>query len=75
MILSGYELTVMQLVLIYIIMAVSLQVTLGFAGQISIASGAFAATGAYTTALLTEPNGRCSWSYWPASSWPGWQAC
>ena len=58
MILSGYELTVMQLVLIYIIMAVSLQVTLGFAGQISIASGAFAATGAYTTALLTT---RAEW--------------
>jgi ABC-type branched-chain amino acid transport system, permease component len=56
--LSGYELTVMQLVLIYIIMAVSLQVTLGFAGQISIASGAFAATGAYTTALLTT---RAEW--------------
>ncbi len=53
MFLSGYELTVVQLVCIYVVIAVSLQVTLGFAGQISIASGAFAATGAYTTALLT----------------------
>lgn len=55
--LSGYELTVLQLVCIYVVMAVSLQVTLGFAGQISIASGAFAATGAYTTALLTTRAG------------------
>jgi branched-chain amino acid transport system permease protein len=55
--LSGYELTVLQLVCIYVIMAVSLQVTLGFAGQISIAAGAFAATGAYTTALLTTTAG------------------
>jgi branched-chain amino acid transport system permease protein len=54
---SGYELTVLQLVCVYVIMAVSLQVTLGFAGQISIAAGAFAATGAYTTALLTTQSG------------------
>lgn len=55
--LSGYELTVLQMLCIYVVMAVSLQVTLGFAGQISIAAGAFAAVGAYTTALLTTRAG------------------
>lgn len=57
-VLSGYELTVLQMLCIYVVMAISLQVTLGFAGQISIAAGAFAAVGAYTTALLTT---RADW--------------
>lgn len=48
-----YLLRTVIIVGIYIILALSLNLILGFAGQLSIGHVAFYAIGAYTTALLT----------------------
>lgn len=50
---NTYALRTSILVLIYIILALSLNFVLGFAGQLSMGHSAFYAIGAYTTALLT----------------------
>jgi branched-chain amino acid transport system permease protein len=47
-----YKLYVGSLVLIYVILAIGLNLTLGYAGQISLAHAAFMAIGAYSVALL-----------------------
>ena len=44
------------------IAAMGLNLTLGYAGQISLAQGAFVGIGAYTVALLTQ----AGWSFWLA---------
>ena len=50
---NAYALRTSILVLIYIILALSLNFVLGFAGQLSMGHAAFYAVGAYTTAILT----------------------
>jgi branched-chain amino acid transport system permease protein len=50
--LEQYKLFVGSLVLVYIIAAIGLNLTLGYAGQISLAHAAFLAFGAYAVALL-----------------------
>jgi branched-chain amino acid transport system permease protein len=50
---SPYYITVLILVGIYVILAVSLDLLVGFAGQISIGHAAFFAMGAYTSGILT----------------------
>ncbi len=50
---SPYYNTVLILVGIYIILAVSLDLLIGFAGQISVGHAAFFAIGAYTSGILT----------------------
>ena len=47
-----YKLYVASLTLVYLVMAIGLNLTLGYAGQISLAHGAFMAFGAYAVALL-----------------------
>jgi branched-chain amino acid transport system permease protein len=47
-----YKLYVATLVLVYIIMAIGLNLTLGYAGQISLAHAAFMSIGAYAVAIL-----------------------
>ena len=47
-----YRLYVASLVLIYTILAIGLNLTLGYAGQISLAHAAFMAIGAYSVAIL-----------------------
>lgn len=47
-----YKLYVASLVLIYTILAIGLNLTLGYAGQISLAHAAFMAIGAYSVAIL-----------------------
>ncbi|KAB3530035.1 branched-chain amino acid ABC transporter permease [Alkaliphilus serpentinus] len=48
-----YVLRTSIIVLLYIVLALSLNIVLGFAGQLSIGHSAFYAIGAYVTALLT----------------------
>ncbi len=48
-----YILRTSIIVLLYIVLALSLNFVLGFAGQLSMGHAAFYAVGAYTTALLT----------------------
>jgi branched-chain amino acid transport system permease protein len=50
--LEHYKLFVGSLVLVYVIAAIGLNLTLGYAGQISLAHAAFLAFGAYTVAIL-----------------------
>lgn len=50
---NAYALRTSILVLIYIVLALSLNFVVGFAGQLSMGHAAFYAVGAYTTAILT----------------------
>lgn len=52
--LEQYKLYVASLTLVYLIMAIGLNLTLGYAGQISLAHGAFMAFGAYAVAILGQ---------------------
>ncbi len=61
--LSGYVVTVLITIGIYIILALSLNIITGYAGQISLGHAAFMGIGAYTSALLYTKAG---WGFWPA---------
>lgn len=50
---NPYLLRTSIIVLLYVVLALSLNLVLGFAGQLSIGHAAFYAVGAYTTAILT----------------------
>jgi len=62
-VLSGYTITVLITIGIYIILALSLNMITGYAGQISLGHAAFMGIGAYTSALLYTKAG---FSFWPA---------
>jgi len=62
-VLSGYVVTVLITIGIYIILALSLNTITGYAGQISLGHAAFMGIGAYTSALLYTKAGL---SFWPA---------
>ncbi len=49
-----YKLYVASLTLVYLVMAIGLNLTLGYAGQISLAHGAFMAFGAYAVAITGQ---------------------
>ncbi len=61
--LSGYLVTVLITIGIYVILALSLNMITGYAGQISLGHAAFMGIGAYTSALLYT---RAGFSFWPA---------
>lgn len=61
--LSGYLVTVLITIGIYIILALSLNIITGYAGQISLGHAAFMGIGAYTSALLYTAAG---FSFWPS---------
>jgi len=62
-VLSGYLITVLITIGIYVILALSLNIITGYAGQISLGHAAFMGIGAYTSALLYTKAGL---SFWPA---------
>ena len=53
--LNNYYLRIVQLIGIYIVLTVSLNLTNGFTGDFSLGHAAFMAIGGYTSALLTMP--------------------
>ncbi len=61
--LSGYLITVLITIGIYVILALSLNIITGYAGQISLGHAAFMGIGAYTSALLYTKAG---FAFWPA---------
>jgi branched-chain amino acid transport system permease protein len=63
LVLSGYLITVLITIGIYIILALSLNIITGYAGQISLGHAAFMGIGAYTSALLYTKAGL---SFWPS---------
>jgi branched-chain amino acid transport system permease protein len=61
---SNYYMRLINMALIYSLLAVSLNIVLGFAGQIALGHAAFFGIGAYTAALLTAD--QSGWTFWPA---------
>lgn len=55
---TTYRCGVLVFVAIYVILAVSLDLLMGYAGQISVGHAAFFAVGAYATGILTT---KCAW--------------
>lgn len=62
--LKSYYLHIAILSLLYIILALGLNLIAGYAGQLSLAQAAFFGIGAYTTALLML---NLKWSFWLAA--------
>ncbi|HEU5323874.1 MAG TPA: branched-chain amino acid ABC transporter permease, partial [Methylomirabilota bacterium] len=60
---SAYHLHVAIMAGIFGVLALSLNLLLGFTGQLSLGHAAFFGIGAYTSALLTL---KLDWSFWPA---------
>jgi len=60
---SPYHLHVAIMAGIFGVLAMSLNLLLGYTGQLSLGHAAFFGIGAYTSALLTV---KLEWSYWPA---------
>ncbi|RLP28412.1 branched-chain amino acid ABC transporter permease [Mesorhizobium sp. YM1C-6-2] len=60
---NDYYLRIIVLSGFYIVLAVSLNITTGFTGLLSVGHAAFFGIGAYITALLTVG---AEWSFWPA---------
>jgi branched-chain amino acid transport system permease protein len=60
---NDYVLQIAGIVVIFAILALSLTLLAGTAGQISLGQAGVFAIGAYTSALLTTEQG---WSFWPA---------
>ena len=59
--LSGYSVTVLITIGIYVVLALSLNMITGYAGQISLGHAAFMGIGAYTSALLFTKAGFNFW--------------
>jgi branched-chain amino acid transport system permease protein len=60
---SAYHLHIAIMAGIFGVLALSLNLLLGFTGQLSLGHAAFFGIGAYTSALLTL---KLEWSFWPA---------
>jgi len=62
--LSAYPMQVVDIAIIFALLAIGLYLTLGIAGQINLAQVAFFGVSAYTTAILTTHDGL---GFWPAA--------
>jgi branched-subunit amino acid ABC-type transport system permease component len=62
--LGGYTMHVVDVAIIFAILAIGLGLTMGVAGQINLAQVAFFGVGAYTVAILTTQAG---FGFWPAA--------
>jgi branched-chain amino acid transport system permease protein len=51
-------------ILIYVILALGLNIAVGFAGLLDLGYAAFFAIGAYTTGLLSSPQLNIAWNFW-----------
>ena len=64
---NGYQLFVGNLVAIYILLAIGLNVLVGYAGQLAFANAAMFGIGAYATGLLQVHLGWPFWAAFPSS--------
>jgi branched-chain amino acid transport system permease protein len=60
---TGWIATVVQ-IQIFIMLALGLNITVGFAGLLDLGYAAFFAIGAYTTALLSSEQLNIAWNFW-----------
>jgi len=65
--LNSYVISVINQISVYIIVALGLQLVMGYCGQISFGQAAFMAVGAYTTAILAADPGLPFWILVPIS--------
>ena len=66
-----YTIYVISLTLIHIILAIGLNITMGYAGQVSLCHASFFGIGAYSMALLLARG----WSFWVILPFSGFLAC
>jgi branched-chain amino acid transport system permease protein len=64
---NGYALQVIDTMAVYVLLAMSMNILLGFVGQIAFGHAGFPGLGAYTTALLAIKAGWSFWLAFPAS--------
>jgi branched-chain amino acid transport system permease protein len=65
-ILGSFLSEVLSIAGIFALMALGLNIVVGFAGLLDLGYVAFFAVGAYTTAVLTSPTGGAGWIFWAA---------
>lgn len=65
--LNNYQVHILDLAVLYIIISIGLDLSLGYCGQLNLAHSAFYAIGAYTTAILTTQFGFNFWEALPVS--------
>src|SRR3954452_22654370 len=63
--LGGYAIHVVDIALVFALLAIGMGLAMGIAGQINLAQVAFFGVGAYATAILTTHNG---FGFWPAAA-------
>ena len=63
--LGGYAVHVVDIALVFALLAIGMGLAMGIAGQINLAQIAFFGVGAYTTAILTTKSGL---GFWPAAA-------
>jgi branched-chain amino acid transport system permease protein len=68
---GDYTLYVMSLTLVHVILAIGLNITLGYAAQVSLCHASFFGMGAYTMALLLAQG----WNFWVILPLSGFIAC
>ena len=64
---SRYGIHIVNLVLIFVMLAVGLSIVLGYAGQVNLAQAAFFGMGAYASGILTVKAGLGYWAAFPLS--------
>src|SRR5450830_639980 len=64
---NGYQIHIINLVGIYILLSLGLNIAMGYAGQMNLAMGALWAVGAYTAGLLNTRLGFSLWLTLPCS--------
>lgn len=64
---NGYTQYVVNLVTVYVVLGIGLNILLGYAGQFAFANAAFMGIGAYTTAILSSQLGLPFWICIPAA--------
>lgn len=67
MVTNGYTQYIVNLVLVYVVLGLGLNILLGYAGQFAFASAAFMGIGAYAVALLSSKLGLPFWLCIPAA--------
>ncbi|MEU5882433.1 branched-chain amino acid ABC transporter ATP-binding protein/permease [Spirillospora sp. NPDC047279] len=63
--LGGYAIHVVNIALVFALLAIGMGLAMGIAGQINLAQVAFFGVSAYATAILTTHSG---WGFWPAAA-------
>jgi branched-chain amino acid transport system permease protein len=64
---TRYGIHIVNLILIFVMLAVGLSIVLGYAGQVNLAQAAFFGMGAYAIAVLTVKAGLGYWAAFPLS--------